>query len=114
MTIHDLYALQNLRTTIAILMKQLDVLRRYGDANAGTEKVLIDALEQLFVLEPVEEGKLRALAESIDDPVIREIIRMRFLEGKAWVDIAVEVVPLEKDSTHTAPIKRIERFLKNF
>lgn len=114
MTIHDLYALQNVRATEAVIKNRLDALKRYGDANAGVKKVLHDALIELAELENEEEAKLRALAQSVEDRMTREIIRKRFIDGKPWVEVAAEVVPLEKDATRTAPLKRVERFLKNF
>ena len=113
MTIHDLYAFQNVKTTMRILEDRLTVLNRYGDANAGTRTVLMDAWRELDALAAVEKAKLRAIAESVDDPVIREIITKRFLDGEQWIDIAVEVVPLDKDATRTAPLKRVERYIKN-
>ena len=113
MTIQELYALRNIRATRKVLVNQAQTLSRYGEANAGARKVLAKALADLYEQEFEEEEKLREYAQSIEDPEIRAIIRLRFIEGRPWVDVAAEVAPLEKDTTHSAPLMKIRRFLRD-
>ena len=112
MTIHDLYRLKNVRSTISAIQNQLDALNRYGEENKEVEGILIDALGELFQLREAEEKKLFHFIESVEDQELKEILRLRFEKGLPWVEVAAEVSPLDKDSARTAPLMRVRRFLK--
>lgn len=113
MRIQDLYRLKNVRATEQVILHRIEILDRYGEANAGAKKSLADTLSNLYRQEIEEEKRLRAFIGTVEDKEIRKIMELRFLEDLPWVEVSVEVAPLEKDSSRTAPIKKIERYLKN-
>lgn len=112
-TIQELYKLKNIRATRKVLLNQVKTLNLYGEENADIRKILSKAVGELYGLEFEEETKLRELAQSIEDEQIRQIIRLRFIQGLPWADVAAEVAPLEKDTTHSAPLMKIRRFLRS-
>ena len=65
--------------------------------------------EYILILKGVYQEKLQALLEAqlkiektIEalDPIERELMRARYIDGKEWVDIVGEVIPYEWTQTH--------------
>ena len=113
MTIQDLYVLKNIRATKKVILNQVETLNRFGEANAGIRKILAKALADLYEEEFKAEERLRDILKDVEDEEIRQIINLRFICGLPWVEVAAEVTPLEKDATHSAPLMKIRRFLRN-
>lgn len=112
MEISELYKLRNIRATRQILSERIEALDRYGEANAGQKAALTGALANLDWQEKDEEKRLRAFIGSVEDAELRQIMDLRFLRGMPWVEISVEVTPLEKDASRNAPLMKLRRFLK--
>lgn len=113
MEMQDLYKLRNIRATQQVLRERIDALNKYGAANDGQKAALMGALTNLFWQEEEEEKRLRSFIQGVSDPEVRQIMKMRFLDDMPWIEISVEITPLEKDATRNAPLMKIRRYLKN-
>lgn len=60
-----------------------------------------------------EKIRMENFISNIDNPKIRLIVRLRFVEFKSWYDIADEITPEDKELVdRTTPRKYFQRWLK--
>lgn len=115
MKIQDLYRLKNIRETKEVILYRIEVLERYNPGADREQKAsLCETVGKLTAQEVEEEKRLLALIESVDDPELRQIMTLRFLDDLPWIEVAVAVAPLEKDVSRNYPLMKIKRFLRNF
>ena len=63
-----------------------------------------------------EKIRMENFISNIDNPKIRLIVRLRFVEFKSWYDIADEITPEDKELVNrNAPYMALQRYLeKNY
>lgn len=61
-----------------------------------------------------EKVKMENFINGIDNPKVRLIARLRFIEFKSWYEIADEITPIEDELVDcSTPRKYFQRWLKN-
>lgn len=130
MTIKELSKLFYLNKEIIILSKELLEITEIGatvldgmpKGSSTTSKVEMITVKKEELRKEIVDAQLEYIDKrvrietyinSIDDPKIRLIARLRFVEFKSWYDIADEITPYGKELVDpTAPLNMMKRYLK--
>lgn len=85
-----------------------DPVERFNNKKSKLEEDLLKTMNEYIE----KYNKIIKLIDSIDNAEIRLIIRLKYIKGLTWYDVAETIADSDKYLDRTAPRKKLKRYLE--
>lgn len=129
MTIKDLNNLTFIKKDIKELKEEIEALNNLGSSEISdmpkgtitsnpTEEFVVRKLKlekklnEILALYLEELEEMNDFINSIEEPEIRLIVRLKYVKGMTWYDVAEYISGTDKYLDRSAPKKRLDRYFE--